>query len=100
MIIRNSHDPLIGRFLDTALDNIEHRSSNNVWQVTGPGILAEMWENGEDPNLLDGFCLLSPVRIAQYISLYSLPYAENGMHWSEAQKKFSIFVGQDNSHVF
>jgi hypothetical protein len=50
-----------------------------------------MWENGEDANLLDGFCLLSPVRLAQYISFHSLPYAENGMHWSEGRREAAFF---------
>jgi hypothetical protein len=95
MIVKHAGDRLIGGWLNTALSNIENRTSNNVWRVTGPGVLTAMWENTDDTSLFDGFAFLSPVKLAQYISQHSLPYVEQGMHWSEVQKRMSIFVDRN-----
>jgi uncharacterized protein YabN with tetrapyrrole methylase and pyrophosphatase domain len=81
------------------VENIEKRISNNVWEITGPGIITDFWENG-DVALVDQFNLLSEKQVRRLISFHgSLPYKQNGRHWSQMQRTERIFTGTDIAAV-
>ncbi len=95
MIVKRAMDPLLGKALDVAVENIEKRISNDAWLVTGPGIITDFWENG-DVALVDQFNVLSEKQVRRLISFHgSLPYKQNGRHWSQMQMTERIFAGTD-----
>jgi mannosyltransferase OCH1-like enzyme len=59
MFARRPRDPLLGRALARATDNVLARLSNNVWEVTGPGVLTEVWQadDAEADRLLADFTI-------------------------------------------
>ena len=99
MIVKRAMDPLLGKALDVAVENIEKRISNDAWSVTGPGIITDFWENG-DVALVDQFNVLSEKQVRRLISFHgSLPYKQNGRHWSQMQRTERIFAGAEIAMV-
>jgi NTP pyrophosphatase (non-canonical NTP hydrolase) len=92
MIVKRAMDPLLGKALDVAVENIEKRISNNVYEITGPGIITDFWENG-DGTLFEQFNFLSDKHVCRLISFHgSLPYQQNGRHWIQVQMTERIFT--------
>ena len=94
IFIRHAKSPLIKSVLNRAISNIEKRSSNNVWQVTGPGIMTTMYKDTSDINQ----SLFSPYEVKSYKVMrkivefkWKLEYKSGEGHWTEAQKTKSIF---------
>jgi len=44
LFVREAGNALIARTLEKAIENIEARQSNNVWLVTGPGIMTQFYK--------------------------------------------------------
>lgn len=78
-------EPLFERVLARAVDNIEREVSNNVWLVTGPGIMTGFWQRPETRPLFDGFRIL-PVEVVRRIVRFrwDLEYKKGQEDWRDA----------------
>lgn len=88
--IKKAGHPIIQKTLDQAVKNIQKRKSNNVWEVTGPGIMTGFYKkNAElfDPFSIESFKLLREIVEFQW----KMNYKEGEGHWTNAQEKRSIF---------
>jgi mannosyltransferase OCH1-like enzyme len=94
MIVKEPSDPLIQYALSQAILNIETRSANDVWKVTGPGIMT-MLRNSKTSNsdaLFKGFDIVPIQEVKKYVSFnWSLEYKKGPDHWTTAQEHRSIF---------
>ena len=83
MFFRNRHDPLLKAVIDQAIENIEGRISNNVWLVTGPGIMSRMY-NSEPAlkHLFEGF-VIRPANIVRQTIRFrvDLDYKQSADDW-------------------
>lgn len=93
MYFRDAHDTLATRILEEASNNIRTRSSNNVWQVTGPAILQNLYANSTDRELFSEFHLMDEDEFALYFKpAVCLEYKRDDSHWYVAkQKGLNIF---------
>ena len=57
LYFRAPADPLLREVIDKAISNIEARISNNVWLVTGPGIMTQMYQDIEQRPKFDGLAV-------------------------------------------
>jgi len=55
LFVRAAGDPLFEKVIAQAIENIENRVSNNVWLVTGPGIMTHMHLDPARQPWFDGF---------------------------------------------
>lgn len=103
LYFKNPRDPLALFALKTAISNIENRISDNVWNVTGPGILTMLYHSGTDTarSLFEGF-LIRPVRDVRTAVkfMWNLSYKSLSSDWrspikNPAIERRSIFVGPD-----
>ena len=94
MYFANSGDPLLQRVVDLAVTNVENEVSNNVWQVTGPGIMTALHANPANAPLFDGLRML-PVETVRKVVLFrwDLTYKQSEDDWRDAlsSKVKSIF---------
>jgi mannosyltransferase OCH1-like enzyme len=84
LYFRRSKDPLLKYVLGCAVDNIERRISNNVWEVTGPGIMTKLHRSSspEAAALFDGFRIESHLVIREaVIPKWSMQYKETADDW-------------------
>ena len=94
MIVKQTQDILLQAILAAAVENIESRSSNNVYLVTGPGI-ATKWlaKLGVLHAYFRAFEFWTADDLAPYVRLVGrLPYKRSDDHWVNAQQVGSIFV--------
>jgi mannosyltransferase OCH1-like enzyme len=89
-------DRLLQVLLETAVDNIERRISNSVWEVTGPGIATQLFRDlGHGHELFRGFELWNYEALGLYMRHMSkLSYKSTEDHWVLAQAARSIFTSQ------
>lgn len=93
MFFREAGHPLMEKILDDALHNVSHRTSNSVWQVTGPRILQIIYADNNLKDLFDGIRFVDESEF----SLYFKPaiddeYKNEDSHWLIAkQKNLNIF---------
>lgn len=99
MIIKQAHDALLGAILAAATENIEKRSSNNVYLVTGPGIATKWLKDfGSSDALFKGFEFWTADELMPYVRMVGkLPYKQSGDHWVNAQQIGSIFVDRSGA---
>lgn len=95
MFVRNVRDPLMKFALESAIDNVVGGVSNNVWEVSGPGILTRLW-NSDLPGrerLFAGF-LMDPVSTFKGAVRFhwTLDYKETDMNWRNVGDR-PIFIG-------
>jgi mannosyltransferase OCH1-like enzyme len=94
IIVKHECDPLLLAILAKATHNIEHRTSNNVYVVTGPGIATTfLKELGFEHEYFQKFEFWTQESLLPYMKLVGkLPYKQTGDHWVNAQKLGSIFT--------
>ena len=96
--VRTADDPLIRRAFETAMTNIRARTSNNVWKVTGPGILTQLHRSDDpaDRALFDGFDLITVKELKRWVGFeWTLDYKQEAEHWTTAMGEGSIFRSAD-----
>lgn len=96
MIVLKREDKLLRHVLESAVANIETRSCNNVWRVTGPGIMSQLYNSGkkEALELFAGFEIMPESRLREFVHFFgggTLKYKRSSQHWTTAQKTASIF---------
>jgi mannosyltransferase OCH1-like enzyme len=98
MYFRNRNDVLMEHAIAAATRNIAARLSNNVWEVTGPGILTRLY-NETSPTRDEAFRDISIVETRNtkpyFLFRWDLDYKRNASHWSRRQAVASIFTSVD-----
>lgn len=96
IFVRRPEDPLIAKVIETATANIENKISNNVWEVTGPGIMTQLYESGEHTDLFDNY-FVSDFKIMREIVEFKwrLNYKKGDGHWTKMQEKQSIYTNEN-----
>ena len=91
IFIKEANHPLIKKTLDKAIQNINDKKSNNVWEVTGPGIMTEFFIKA-NKELFDNFRMTSFKEIREIVEFkWKMSYKKGDGHWTNAQEKKSIF---------
>jgi mannosyltransferase OCH1-like enzyme len=93
MIMKQSHTSLMLNLLRGAAFNATRKSSNNVWQVTGPYIATYLWQLCEWNNLdlFKDVTLMREVSLRKYVEFCEVAYRNEGMSWLNIQRNRSIF---------
>lgn len=93
MYFRAKNDRLLSAVIDQAVLNIENRLSNNVWQVTGPGILSQMyfWE-GRD-HLFNEISIFSIFEFRKYCRFIS------GLEYKHSKSDWRVSI-KDNASIY
>jgi len=88
MFFRDAGHPLAGKFLELALEKIRKRTSNNVWEVTGPLVIREVYEDKANAGYLEGIHLMPEEEFSLYFKPSpNLGYKSNDSHWLIARQK-------------
>lgn len=88
MYFRKAKHPLAEKILEVALYNISNRTSNNVWQVTGPFVLQSIQADEANADLFDEIHFMEEPEFALYFK--PAPYLEykgDDSHWLVARQK-------------
>ncbi len=92
IFIRAPRDVLLQRTLEIAVHNIERRISNNVWEVTGPGIFTSLYADPEARPLFDDLPVLPVQEVRKFVLFrWDLEYKKNPDDWRNARAAGSIF---------
>ena len=94
IFIREPKSPLIKKVIDKAISNIEKRTSNNVWEVTGPGIMTTLFkdQSADSKALFEASTIKSFKTIRSIVDFkWKLDYKKGKGHWTNVQKSQSIF---------
>lgn len=83
--------PELGRILEQVAQNIEQRTSNNVWEVTGPGAWIKVLEP-IDPLRVKVIDREELMRDWIQPARHDASGRGTDRHWSEVQKRESIFA--------
>ncbi|MFK7993417.1 MAG: glycosyltransferase family 32 protein [Granulosicoccus sp.] len=88
MFFREAGHPLAEKILQKALDNMTRRTSNNVWEVTGPHVLREVYADQNNSGLFDGIHLMGEEEFIGYFKPSpNLGYKHDDSHWLIARQK-------------
>lgn len=81
---------ILGQIKDRILDNIAQRRDGGVWGVTGPAVWNEITDTGN----CAGVEVHSHEELAERIVRFrqDLSHKKDGNHWSDQEKKISIYV--------
>lgn len=75
-------DELFRVVIEQAIRNVEDEISNNVWKVTGPGIMTKLFHDEETKPLFDGFIMEPASTIRQVVAFkHDLEYKRNDQDW-------------------
>ncbi len=96
MFVRAPRAPLFERVIEQAIENVENRISNNVWKVTGPGIMSHMHADAVEKARFDGFDI-RPVEDVRKIVLFQhkLAYKETSSDWRNHLSDGAVSIFQD-----
>jgi mannosyltransferase OCH1-like enzyme len=94
MFMRRPRDPLMRYAINFAGFNIRNRPSNNVWQITGPALLTQLYDHVTAENLpdLDGFAVIEEEELVRRFVKFGAAEYQNFDHWFEVQKHRNVFV--------
>jgi mannosyltransferase OCH1-like enzyme len=81
-------DALFGAALGQAIANIEAEVSQNVWQVTGPGIMTGLHRRADAAALFEGFRILPVADVGTSVKFHwTLDYKQGENDWRQVQSK-------------
>jgi mannosyltransferase OCH1-like enzyme len=82
LYVVNSADPLYLTVIETAVSNISDRISNNVWEVTGPGIMTQLRFDPDARKFFDGFDFEAARIVRDYVLFkHDLEYKSGNEDW-------------------
>lgn len=88
-IVGKARHPFMKKVLEECVTNIQNQVSNNVWLVTGPGVIKKLLESddiAEKPELI-GYRLFKT-----HAPPHQNASHKKTEHWSKIQKQQSIFI--------
>ncbi|MEM5518906.1 glycosyltransferase [Henriciella sp. AS95] len=95
LFVRQPHAELYEKSVEQAVENVENEISNNVWMVTGPGIMTHMHEDPERSSIFEGYDMEPASLVRQYVLFRNdLEYKSGDQDWRKNLKEGgeSIFV--------
>lgn len=82
LFVQNSRDTLLSSVIEQAIHNIERRISNNIWPVTGPGIITNLFNDERKKHLFNDFLIYRARRFEGILKFKAdLPYKSTESHW-------------------
>lgn len=85
-------DPLLAKVIDIACTNILSRTSNNVWLVTGPGIMTDLVSTEKTASLFSEFSIINVADIKAHVKfIWKMDYKDTSDDWRTASESASIF---------
>lgn len=94
--VKKPEHPLIKKTLDQAISNIKNKTSNSVWEVTGPAIMTSFYKSESEKSIFDSFDITSFKVLREIVEFkWQMDYKKGDGHWTNAQEKKSIFK-EDN----
>jgi mannosyltransferase OCH1-like enzyme len=84
MFFRHRHDPLLETVLQQIVSNIEQRSGNNAWRVTGPAAITDLYTrvcNNTGPNVFEGIKILEWDAVYELMVMERPAYKSAPDHW-------------------
>lgn len=84
LFLRKPGHPLYREAIDQACRNIESGASNNVWEVTGPGIMTRLHKAFAAAALFDGLTVLPVREVKRWVRFrWQLDYKAGGDDWRQ-----------------
>lgn len=86
MYVRHPQDPAFAYALEQATENVTRQISNDVWEVTGPGIFTAVWgEGGErSESFFDGFTIHSFEDVAEKVAMFGhMKFKNRDTYWQK-----------------
>ena len=97
LYFRNAHDPLLKVIISQAVENIEKRVSNNVWLVTGPGIMTQLYQDPSRADLFAGISIRPARDVRKHVKFrHDLAYKSGSDDWRKALDKDASSIFSDN----
>lgn len=82
MYFKKAKDPLLKQVIEQGIANINSQLSNNVWQVTGPGIMTNMYQDIEKKPAFDGITFTDISVIREIVRFrHDLEYRSEDTDW-------------------
>ena len=84
LFFRTPGDPLLNKVIERAILNIEDRISNNVWLVTGPGIMTHMYGDDAQRSSFDAMTFLDVRDVRKVVRFRNdLEYKNSDSDWRQ-----------------
>jgi mannosyltransferase OCH1-like enzyme len=82
LFVRNAGEELYRRTISLAIQNIENEISNNVWMVTGPGIMTRFFLEDDKKHLLEKYDMETARVVRQHVVFqHGLSYKKTDDDW-------------------
>lgn len=97
LFVRNEKDPLYLLVIGQMVKNIEGQISNNVWEVTGPGIMTKLYHGENSRSAFKNFEFEMASVVREYVLFkHDLAYKKTADDWRSnlGTEKKSIFLSQ------
>lgn len=94
MFVKNENERLIELILEFAKKNIENRLSQNVWGVTGPGVLKRLLGSDEHRDIISGFRVLSEGEASEFFKM------KRGMSYKKKPENWRFFKNDSARSIF
>ncbi|WP_187394085.1 glycosyltransferase family 32 protein [Oceaniovalibus sp. ACAM 378] len=96
LFFRHLKDPLLNRVIEQAILNIEGRISNNVWLVTGPGIMTNMYQDEAQRPIFDGITFRDVGIVRKIVRFRNdLEYKNSDSDWRQSLDAGSSSIFRD-----
>jgi mannosyltransferase OCH1-like enzyme len=92
MFFSQMQDPLLEKVIRVAESNIKLQVSQNVWEVTGPGIMTKIFNSEQSKFLFNEISIIPVNKIKDYIDFqWEMAYKNTDSDWRNLKSKRSIF---------
>lgn len=92
MFFSQCQDPLLEKVIRIAESNINFQISQNVWEVSGPGILTKIFRSDHSNVLFKEICIIPVNKIKEYIGFqWEMTYKNTDADWRNLKSNRSIF---------
>ena len=91
-----ANDPLFERCIEDAVQNIEKRVSNDVWQVTGPWIMTKLYNAERTKPMFDGFTIRPVTAVRNVVQFrHKLDYKSGPDDWRQHREAQAASIFRD-----
>jgi mannosyltransferase OCH1-like enzyme len=80
------HDPLVGELLERVSANVETKIDNRVWNVTGPGVISQLFADvGAEHPLFQNVRIHTLLDLAHAMRFVRCEYKASPTHWQNVR---------------
>lgn len=94
LYVQYAKDPMYKEVISDLVKNIENQISNNVWMVTGPGIMTHMFQKAEKRVLFNGF-RFEPVEAVRSFVVF-----QQHLEYKTGDKDWRLNLGEGAKSIF